>query len=290
VVEGWLSDYALKEAMKEFNTHPYQRIITTGGPLEPYYRVFIGGVLHIPIPDSLQYQSGLKPLRIEAYGSHVDKVFAHFSVCVNDSIYLGEAYTNGRLKSYEFPLDTCISFIESLQIHFNNDTYSRTQDRDLFVGPITINGSSIPHNTGTMTYEQHWPKETRYVPVYATYAENAAAELIQLGADRTKIVVIAAPKVQIHRTYNSAAALKNYLIQQHISSFNLVSVGVHSRRSWLSYEKALGREFSIGIIAIENNKYDPLLWWQSKPVIKNVLREAAKYLYIRFWFDPATEA
>ncbi|QHT71620.1 hypothetical protein GXP67_35605 [Rhodocytophaga rosea] len=289
VVEGWISEDGLKEAVKEFKTHPYQRIITAGGHLDPYFRTYITGTLHIPVPDSLQHLSGSTFLRIGAYGSHVDEVFAHFKVSVNDSVYLGEAYTTGRSIVYEFPVDTCIGSIKSLHIQFDNDSYKRTQDRDLYVGTITINGVNIPYSSGTMIYEQHWPKETKYVTVYATYAENAAAELIRLGVDSTKIMAIPGPKVYTHRTYTSAAVLRKYLVAHQISSFNLVSLGVHSRRSWLSYEKALGKEFSIGIIAVENKKYDPALWWQTRSVVKNVLTEAAKYLYIRFWFDSATE-
>jgi len=34
VVEGWAPDYALTEAVTEFNRHPYQRLFTTGVPLE----------------------------------------------------------------------------------------------------------------------------------------------------------------------------------------------------------------------------------------------------------------
>jgi len=34
VVEGWAPDYALGEAVKEFNAHPYQKLITTGVPIE----------------------------------------------------------------------------------------------------------------------------------------------------------------------------------------------------------------------------------------------------------------
>jgi uncharacterized SAM-binding protein YcdF (DUF218 family) len=34
VVEGWLPDYAVAEALREFQRHPYDRIYTTGGPLE----------------------------------------------------------------------------------------------------------------------------------------------------------------------------------------------------------------------------------------------------------------
>ncbi len=34
VVEGWLPDYALEEALAEFKRHPYERLYVTGGPLE----------------------------------------------------------------------------------------------------------------------------------------------------------------------------------------------------------------------------------------------------------------
>src|SRR5216110_3307858 len=34
VVEGWSADYALEEALQEFNRHPYDKVFVTGGPLE----------------------------------------------------------------------------------------------------------------------------------------------------------------------------------------------------------------------------------------------------------------
>jgi uncharacterized SAM-binding protein YcdF (DUF218 family) len=34
VVEGWSADYALTEAVQEFQRHPYDKLFVTGGPLE----------------------------------------------------------------------------------------------------------------------------------------------------------------------------------------------------------------------------------------------------------------
>lgn len=34
VVEGWLSDRAMEEALAEFKRHPYERLYVTGGPLD----------------------------------------------------------------------------------------------------------------------------------------------------------------------------------------------------------------------------------------------------------------
>ncbi|HEY7322763.1 MAG TPA: ElyC/SanA/YdcF family protein [Candidatus Binatia bacterium] len=33
VVEGWINEYAIRAAVKEFQGHPYQRVFTTGGPV-----------------------------------------------------------------------------------------------------------------------------------------------------------------------------------------------------------------------------------------------------------------
>ena len=33
VIEGWVPDYAIQQAVSEFKAHPYKRIITTGEPL-----------------------------------------------------------------------------------------------------------------------------------------------------------------------------------------------------------------------------------------------------------------
>lgn len=34
VVEGWIADENVKQAIEEFNAHPYQKLVTTGGPLQ----------------------------------------------------------------------------------------------------------------------------------------------------------------------------------------------------------------------------------------------------------------
>ncbi len=36
VVEGWINDYGIKAAVKEFKTGHYERVYTTGGPVEGY--------------------------------------------------------------------------------------------------------------------------------------------------------------------------------------------------------------------------------------------------------------
>lgn len=286
VVEGWLPDYALYEAVKEFKTGNYRQLITTGGPLGPDYRVFIGGKLHFSIPDSLQQQFNQHPLTVEAFGSQIKGVSAHFTLWVNDTVFAGQTFTTSRRKKYEFPVDTSVKVIRSVHLHFDNDKMTATADRDLTISHITVNGRKIDYSYGGMRYEQHYPEGTKNMLVYPTYAQNAAAKLIMLGVDSQKVSIVAAPPAQAHKTYHAAMALKTYLLQHHIYTCNLLSVGVHTRRSWLTYEKALGQKFTIGSVAIENKSYQSVRWWQNKYIAKGVLRELAKYLYIRFWYQP----
>src|SRR2546429_3416842 len=45
VVEGWIHEYAIRAALKEFQSNHYQRVFTTGGPVEG-----TGAILKITTP------------------------------------------------------------------------------------------------------------------------------------------------------------------------------------------------------------------------------------------------
>jgi hypothetical protein len=157
VVEGWLPDYALEEAMGEFQRHPYQKLYVTGGPLE------IGG----------------------------------------------------RLSEYK------------------------------------------------------------------TYAELGAATLVHMGMNKSLVEAVPSLYVRQDRTYASAVALKKRLLQ-HASlrnGINLVSLGVHARRSQMLFQKAFGEDYRVGIIAIQNHAYDSKRWWKFSAGVRTVVGEFIAYIY-----------
>jgi uncharacterized SAM-binding protein YcdF (DUF218 family) len=90
------------------------------------------------------------------------------------------------------------------------------------------------------------------------------------------------------RTFSSAVALKRWLDKHKmdVTSFNLVTVGVHARRSRLLFQEAFGDKARVGVIAIEDREYDPQRWWQYSEGVKKVLSEGAAYLYARLLFHP----
>ena len=120
---------------------------------------------------------------------------------------------------------------------------------------------------------------------YKSYAELGAAILGKSGLS-SNVVAVPAPKVQRDRTYNSALALRKYLDEHGIphSRVNLISVGVHSRRSRLLCQKAFGKGTRVGIIALTPMEYNPRRWWQSSQGFRAVMSETFAYAYVRVFF------
>jgi hypothetical protein len=126
---------------------------------------------------------------------------------------------------------------------------------------------------------------------YKNYADLGAATLVRLGLSPDVIQPVPAQPVRKDRTYAGAVELKNWL-QSHsvaMTNFMLMSMDVHSRRSRLLFEKGLGKESRVGIIAIASRNYDANRWWTSSEGVRAVTDEVIAYFYARFFFRPDKE-
>lgn len=126
---------------------------------------------------------------------------------------------------------------------------------------------------------------------YKTFAELGAATLLRMGMNNDTVQAVPAAYVRKDRTYAAAVALRDWL-RQHggvPKAINLISVGVHARRSRLLFEKAFGSGTRVGIIAVEDRSYNPRHWWKSSQGVRSVLDETIAYGYTRFLFSPPKE-
>jgi uncharacterized SAM-binding protein YcdF (DUF218 family) len=91
------------------------------------------------------------------------------------------------------------------------------------------------------------------------------------------------------RTYASAVALRHWFDEHNTSirSVNVVTEGAHARRTRLMFQKALGKDVAIGVIAIANPDYDQRRWWRYSDGVKEVSSEALAYLYATLFFHPS---
>jgi hypothetical protein len=123
---------------------------------------------------------------------------------------------------------------------------------------------------------------------FGSYAELTADVLRRLGADPAMLHAVPGPKVAKDRTYSTAVALKKALHDSGVpaASLNVVTAGVHARRSRLLYEKAFGSGTRVGTIALEEHEFDPDRWWTTSAGFRAVTSELIAYFYARFLFKP----
>ena len=182
---------------------------------------------------------------------------AHF-LTVNDPVPGGVLVVEGWAPDYA---------LEAAMAEFNRTHYDK-----LFV-------TGIPLEQGAPLSE------------YKTYAELGAAVLLKLGLSTNAVQAVPATAVRRDRTYAMATALKHWMGEHGMAptKVNLMSVGPHSRRSRLIFEKALGGGVTVGIIAIPSRDFDPAHWWRSSQGVRAVLDEALAYAYARLLFSPSKQ-
>jgi len=134
------------------------------------------------------------------------------------------------------------------------------------------------------------PDLSDFASAYASYAEKAAAELIKMGIDPTKVIIASSPASAQDRSYLSAVMVRNKLME-HLKilpeSINVYSSDVHSRRSYYLYKLAFRNTATqIGIVATDSDRFNLNYWWQTSEGAKSVLTEMFGWLWTRCCFMP----
>lgn len=117
---------------------------------------------------------------------------------------------------------------------------------------------------------------------YNNYAALTYASMMELGMDSSRLKSIPAPPVKRDRTYHAALQVGKWLkTHPQIIRVNLISAGVHSRRSTLLYQEALPQSVSLGTICLTDPTYDWKHWWRTSKGFRQVSNEALAYIYIK---------
>jgi len=119
------------------------------------------------------------------------------------------------------------------------------------------------------------------LPGMTNYAQVAFEALKGLGVPTHQLIAVPSLERYRNRTFGSALALRNYA-RTHglpLTSVNVLTLDVHARRSRLCFQRALGPEVQVGIIALEPREYDPDRWWRFSEGVKSMISELIAYPY-----------
>jgi len=261
IVEGWLPDYALKMAADEFIKNGYDYIITTGLKSIPEYFILSENGYLIFYPGGKLAglnQQGQHSIEINAYSELDGDNRAHFNLYINDSL-MSDFFAEKRKRKYNVSWEGNLKSIDSILVEFTNDEVGVFGDRNLYVNEIEIDHKiRIPYH-GNTDYDIGKLNGIRRVKNnFNSSAESARNRLLSLGLDSASVKAVPAKKARINRTLTSALAFRDWLktTNMQIEGINIISLGPHARRTWMTFNKILNEKYKIGIISLPDIKYN----------------------------------
>lgn len=119
-------------------------------------------------------------------------------------------------------------------------------------------------------------ERTSAAPRIQSWAEMGGELLKERGVPSHLVTAVPSFERYQNRTFSAAWALREYCRTNDIplTRLNLVSLGMHTRRSRLSFQRALGPEVEIGTIAVDSREFDPKRWWRFSEGVKSVISES----------------
>jgi len=128
-----------------------------------------------------------------------------------------------------------------------------------------------------------------YINDYQTAASVGADLLKKADVPAELIQMVPSHVMGRDRTYSSAIALRDWLREHdmQVRSLNIVTEAAHARRTRLLFEKALGSNVAVGVIAVPSPDFDARRWWRYSEGVEEVVTEGVAYLYAKFFFLPS---
>jgi hypothetical protein len=282
VVEGWLPDYALEMAYKEFQKTGYEYIITTGmKSYTDYYKLSKNGYLIIYPGDKLSdmNKTDRHIIEIDAASELGGSNSAHFNVFVNDSL-IADFYADKHKRRYPVSWNGSLTEIDSFMVQFTNDKAGEFGDRNLFIKQVVVdNKTEIPYQYNSEYDIGELDGKRRIINKFNSYAEFARRTLLSMDIDSSRIISIPYKRVKTKRTLNSALAFREWFdtTKIEVKGINIVSEGAHARRTWMTYNKVLDEKLDIGIISLPDYEYR----YSRKDRVLKTFREAIGIVY--YW-------
>ena len=258
VVEGWIPADVMPQVKQEIDRRGYTHIYTTG-TIRPFAYWLKKGEkiaveLHDPISGGIEVKAaGLPDARIKMI-TGVDTMrivgiageLRSFWVDLSDEVHniTIEAEHNGSAG------DADVIFLQQLQI------------RGM---PAHELATSITIERMDGTIHEGWP----------THAHHAKELLVDLGIDEEKITVVPVMEAEEGRTKSNAMAFAKAIGSGSVRSVDVISMGLHARRSMREFQRACGERIEMGVIAIEDPEAPAETWWRTKTGWLKLLKEIA---------------
>lgn len=294
LVEAWISSYEIEQAVERFDPEPGALLLITGrifpeadGPEWPAVDrgqddhgkqgtwLFANSSLDFRIPGELQADlPDTVIIKVQAAGQEAAGRFAFFNLAVNRKS-LGGRFTQKELSEYEFFWIRGGQPVNSLHIRFLNDLKMAGSDRNLLVKTVSVNGVLIPADRLNTRITREMNASTTG---FDSQAGEVEAYIRAMGVSGDKIRSIEFIPPERNLTRAAAERFREYAIQNNLQAFNVVSSGIHCRRTWITYKK-INRDIArAGILNFNADDRKTISEYSDQPYECHLAEESAAYL------------
>ena len=257
VVEGWLPPEQLKQAVDIVRKGHYSHMYTTGSvrPSSYYLRLHEALELHTSVQRSVT-------LKLNVSGT----TGAGFILVADSSVLLTEQ-VQAQGNGYEviIPAGT-----KRIRVVATNQRAMDLNENCIFVKRVVLDGKDVHRLSDSLFIAD---RNGRLQDSWPTYAHEARARLIALGIPAEQVTAVPSWGRPDSRSWANANYFHVQAQKDGIKAFDIVTLGVHARRSLQLFQSACGDQVKVGVIALP----DPLCprrgWWRTTVGWYRMLKE-----------------
>lgn len=258
VVEGWMDEHQLEQAAALYGEGGYDRVYTTG-TVRPFAYYLVPGA-HLRLgPTKDPFRS-------------VEVSVAGLPACTALVVMNGDtvlrAPTGDRITNHGIdlrkPTNTLVIACDPI--------YPQPGPPSVFIHSLRIDGKNAHELEASVAIIK--PDSSR-LQGSASYAEHAAGILALHGVPSDRITAVPAGGDPVSRSWANAATLGHHLGGKGIAALDVVTLGVHARRSRALYRQAFGEGVAVGVISLPDPDCPADGWWKSEKGWYTLLKEIA---------------
>lgn len=262
VIEAWLPDPAIEMAKSEIHNRDYDFIITTGiksSELDFCMVAMNGYLIFYPgLSSKTGFDNEHHEIEVVARSKMGGKYCSHFNFYINDSL-IADFNADEKPGKFKVEWNAPLFEIDSLMFEFTNDYLDDKGDRNLYIKEIIVDDTLvIPYQFNSVFDIGKLGGNDRTINDYESHPEIVRNKLLVSGIDSSKVIAVTGSKTRINRTLTGALAFRDWLLESghNVKDVNIISMGIHARRTWMTYKKVLGKSYNIGIIALPEPGYE----------------------------------
>lgn len=266
LIEGWINNNMLENP--PFNYEDYDTIFISGLrrptdwkkllSLKDHYNYYenkqsyylpSNGFIFLRNFENRNFEKEITQIGVIVKGTSANGIFAHFYLSVGDSV-MGQSFTGPEYDTIWFNVNINKSKVGYLNVFFDNDLLTQTEDINLIISGILVNNQLFLTSEGDITYiPSHYKNEV--YKLFNSNSQEVKEYLITYKKLKSTIIAIDTIFIGRNKTMAEAKSFANYLSIHKIKlkSLNIYSQDFHTRRTKLAYDKELAPLTRVGIIA-----------------------------------------